>query len=122
MRHEFSLDSIKGIQDGALIYDSGSKTDKIDIRKSAHIWWSIHKKPSLLEFILNGKIRNKYAGDKCFNFVKPYIRLYSGEDEIFFYKIINEEFDTSDACELHMWWDKINSDINKLGYCLFDEG
>lgn len=122
MKYEYELGSIKGVQNGALLYDNGGKTEKVDIKQSADIWWNIHNKPSILDIFLRRKSKNKFAGDKCFNFVQPYIRMYAGEDEIIFKETLPEELDSSDACELRQWWDMINFSMNQAGYWLFDEG
>ncbi len=93
----------------------------IDIKKSAEIWWDKHHKSSVMDVFLKKRAKNKYAGDKCFNFIELYIRLYVGEDEIVFKKKFPDEVDTSDACEFRMWWDDINAKINQWGYWLFGE-
>lgn len=122
MIREFNLNCLQGISNGYLLYEDNGKVEKIDIKKSAEIWWEMHHKSSVWDVLLKKKTKNKYAGGKHFNFAEPYIRLYIGEDEIIFKEKLPEELDSSDACEFRMWWDKINMDFNQLGYWLFDEG
>ncbi len=122
MIHEFDINCIQGIRDGIFLYTDGVNIEKIDIKKSAEIWWDKHHKSTLMDIVLKKRAKNKYAGDKCFNFAESYIRLYTGEDEIIFKKKFPDEVDTSDACEFRMWWDDINICLNQLGYWLFDEG
>lgn len=122
MIHEFDINCIQGIRDEIFLYTDGVNIEKIDIKKSAEIWWDKHHKSTLMDIVLKKRAKNKYAGDKCFNFAESYIRLYTGEDEIIFKKKFPDEVDTSDACEFRMWWDDINICLNQLGYWLFDEG
>lgn len=122
MIHEFDFSCIQGIRDGMLFYEYNGRNEKIDIKKSAEIWWDKHHKSTLMDIVLKKRAKNKYAGDKCFNFAKPYIRLYAGEDEMIFKKEYPDDVDTSDACEFRMWWDDIKICLNQLGYWLFDEG
>ena len=122
MIHEFELNCIQGIRDGKFLYTDEGSIEKIDIKKSAEIWWDKHHKSTLMDIVLKKRAKNKYAGDKWFNFTEPYIRLYVGGDEMIFKKKIPDEVDTSDACEFRMWWDDINISLNQQGYWLFDEG
>ena len=122
MIHEFDFSCIQGIGDGMFLYTDEGNIEKIDIKKSAEIWWDEHHKSTIKDIILKKRVKNKYAGDKCFNFTEPYIRLYADGDEIIFKKKFPDEVDTSDACEFRMWWDDINAKINQFGYWLFDEG
>lgn len=122
MKYEYDLSSIKGVKDDALLYNVNGEINKIDIKQSADIWWDIHNKPSLWDIFLRRKSKNKYAGGKKFNFTEPYIKMYAGEDEIVFKKSLSEELDSSDACELRLWWDEINFSLNQNGYWFFDEG
>ncbi len=121
MIRQFDMSCLRGVREGMLLYEYNGKNEKIDIKKSAEIWWDKHHKSSVMDVLLK-KSKNKYAGDKCFNFTEPYIRLYVGEDEMIFLKKFPDEVDTSDACEFRMWWDDINTRLNQLGYWLFDEG
>ena len=122
MIHEFDFSCIQGIRDGMLFYEYNGRNEKIDIKKSAEIWWDKHHKSTLMDIVLKKRAKNKYVGDKCFNFAESYIRLYTGEDEMIFKKKFPDEVDTSDACEFRMRWDDINICLNQLGYWLFDEG
>lgn len=122
MRREYNFECIGGIRGGVVLYEDNGKIVKIDIKESAEYWWEIHHKQTIIDRLSKKKYKNKYAGDKCFNFVESYIRLYTEEDEIIFKKKFPQELDTSDACEFRMYWDRINQDINKSGYWLFDEG
>ncbi len=119
MIHGFDLNCIQGIRDGMFLYTDEGSIEKIDIKKSAEIWWDKHYKSTLMDIVLKKRTKNKYAGDKCFNFTEPYIRLYVGEDEMIFTKKFSDEVDT---CEFRMWWDDINISLNQQGYWLFDEG
>lgn len=96
-----------------ITYRNG-RNEKIDIKKSAEIWWDKHHKSTLMDIVLKKRAKNKYAGDKCFNFAKPYIRLYAGEDEMIFKKEYPDDVDTSDACEFRMWWDDINIGLDSI--------
>ena len=85
-----------------LLYEYNGKNEKIDIKKSSEIWWDKHHKRSLMDVLLKKRVKNKYAGDKCFNFTESYIRLYVGEDELIFKENFPDEVDTSNACEFRM--------------------
>lgn len=122
MIREFDMNCLQGIRDGMFLYEYNGKIEKIDIKKSAEIWWDKHHKSTIIDVLLKKRAKNKYVGDKYFNFTEPYIRLYAREDEIIFMKKFPDELDTSDACEFRMWWDDINIGLNQLGYWLFDEG
>ena len=122
MLREFDMNYLKGVRDGMFLYEYNGTNETIDIKKSAEIWWEKHHKSTIKDIILKKRVKNKYAGDKCFNFTEPYIRLYAGGDEVIFKNKFPEEVDTSDVCEFRMWWDDINAKINQLGYWLFDEG
>ena len=122
MIREFDLNCIQGIQDGMFLYTNDGDVEKIDIEKSAEIWWNKHHKSTLMDIFLKKRTKNKYAGDKCFNFDEPYIRLYTDEDELIFKKKYPDDVDASEAREFRMWWDDINIGLNQLGYWLFDEG
>lgn len=122
MIREYDFECIKAIRDGAVLCEKEGHIEKIDIKKSAERWWDIHHKESVMDKLFRKKARNIYAGDKCFNFSEPYIRLYAAEDEIVFRKKLPEEADTSDACEFKMRWDQIKTDLHQTGYWLFDEG
>lgn len=39
MIHEFDLNCIQGIRDGMFLYTDDGSIEKIDIKKSAEIWW-----------------------------------------------------------------------------------
>lgn len=39
MIHEFELNCIQGIRDGMFLYTDEGNIKKIDIKKSAEIWW-----------------------------------------------------------------------------------
>ena len=79
-------------------------------------------KKTLMDIILRKKQKNIYAGDKCFDMSKPYIRMYAGADEIVFTEQLPEGLDSSDICELRAFWEDINMNLNKQGFWLFDEG
>ena len=113
---------IKGVCDGMLLYEDNGQIVKIDIRKSAEFWWDCHNRNTIMDILLRKRVKNKFAGDKCFAYTEAYIRLYADEKEILFKKKFPNEWDTNDACEFRMWWERINSDFHKLGYWLFDEG
>ncbi len=81
---EISLGAIQGVEGGDLIYTDDGILGKIDVKKSAEYWWKIYHRNSILDFLLQKKCRNKYAGSKCFNISEPYIRLYIDGDEIIF--------------------------------------
>lgn len=122
MIREYEMNCVQGVRDGMFIYQDKGKIKKIDIKESAELWWKKHYKRTIMSVLLKKRTKNQYAGDKCFNFVEPYIRLYVREDEIIFKKKFPDEVDTSDACEFRIWWDDINNGLNQLGYWLFDEG
>ena len=122
MIREFDMNCLQGVRDGMFLYEYNGKNEMIDIKKSAELWWDKHHKRTIKNVLLKKRVKSKYAGDKCFNFIEPYIRLYAGEDEIVFKKRFPDELDTSDACEFRMWWADINIRLNQLGYWLFDEG
>lgn len=122
MKYVLELTSIKGVQSGALLYNVDGKTEKINLKESAAVWWDIYNKSSMLNTIFKRKARNKYIGEKCFNLKQVYIKMYAGQDEYIFIKSIPQEFDLSDACELRTWWDNINMSIIQAGYYLFDVG
>ena len=121
MKYEYDLSLIDKIEDGYIFFTVSTMQNRINIKESACIWWELHNKNSFINTILRKKEKNVYAGDKCWgwNFYKPYIRLYSGNDEIIFYKQISDDFDID---ELHKIWSDINSKLNKQGYWLFDMG
>ncbi len=116
------MNCVQGIHSGMLIYEEDEKTEKIDLKKSAELWWDKHHKATLMDILLRKRAQNIYVGDKCFNFSEPYIRLYVEKDEIIFTKRFPDEVDTSDASEFRTWWDDINRRLNQQGYWLFDEG
>lgn len=122
MIQEYEMNCVQGVREGMFIYQNNEKIEKIDIKKSAEFWWDKHYKSTIMSVLLKKRAKNKYAGDKCFNFTEPYIRLYAGENEIIFKERFPDEVDTSDACEFRMWFDDINKGLNQLGYWLFDEG
>ena len=122
MIREYEMNCVQGVRDGMFIYQDNGVIEKIDIKKSAELWWDKHYRSTIVAVLLKKRTKNKYAGDKCFNFTEPYIRLYVGKDEIIFKEKFPVEVDTSDACEFGMWCDDINKGFNQLGYWLFDEG
>lgn len=122
MVQEFDLKCIQGVCDGMLHYEDNGKPVKIDIKKSAALWWDTHHRRTVMDKLLRKRTRNKYAGDKCFTYTEAYIRMYVDGDEIIFRKKFPDEQDTSDGCEFRMWWSQINRDFNKQGYWLFDYG
>lgn len=122
MIYEIRLEAIIGIRDGELLYESDEGIKRISLKESADIWWDNHHKATIWDRITQKKSKNRYVGGKWYNLVEPYIKMYSGDDEIVFKKKIPEDFETSDACELRMWWDGINVAMNQIGFWLFDEG
>ncbi len=122
MMRQLNIESIQGVFDGMLLYEDNGEIVKIDIKKSAELWWDIHNRSTIMDILLKKRAKNKYAGDKCFAYTEAYIRMYADEDEITFKKKFPDEWETGDACEFRMWWDQMNRDLNKLGYWLFDEG
>lgn len=113
---------IQGVCDGMLLYEDNGQIVKIDIKKSAELWWDYHNRNTIMDILLRKHVKNKFAGDKCFAYTEAYIRLYADDKEILFKKKFPDEWDTNDACEFRTWWKRINSDFHKLGYWLFDEG
>lgn len=122
MKYEYDLTTIISVQDCELIYDAGTGIQRINLKESADIWWDLHYKNTLRTFLLGKKRKNIYAGDKCFDFSHPYIKVYAGKDEFLFQKEIPEDYETSDACEFRAWWDEINAAMNHCGYWLCDMG
>ncbi len=39
MKREFDLNCIQGVCDGMFLYEDDGKIEKIDIKKSAELWW-----------------------------------------------------------------------------------
>ena len=39
MIREFDMNCLQGIRDGMFLYEYNGKIEKIDIKKSAEIWW-----------------------------------------------------------------------------------
>lgn len=124
MKREDSFDfgCIQGVCDGMLLYEDNGESVKIDIRKSAGLWWDCHNRNTIMNRLRKKRTKNIYAGDKCFAYTEAYIRLYADEREILFKKKFPDEWDTNDVHEFRKWWEQINSDFHKLGYWLFDEG
>lgn len=120
--YSFDFPCIQGVSDGMLLYEDNGEIVKIDIRKSAGLWWDYHNRNTIMNLLLKKRAKNKFVGDKCFAYTEAYIRLYADGNEILFKKKFPDEWDTNDACEFRMWWEQINSDFHKLGYWLFDEG
>lgn len=75
MIREFDLNCIQGVCDGMFFYEDDGKIEKIDIKKSAEMWWDKHHESSTMDVLLKKRTKNKYAEDKCFNFTESYIRL-----------------------------------------------
>lgn len=113
---------IQGVSAGMLLYEDNGEIAKIDIRKSAEIWWDLHNRNTIIDILLKKRAKNKFAGDKCFAYKEAYIRMYADEDQIIFEKKFPDEWDANGAHEFRMWWEQINRDLNELGYWLFDEG
>ncbi len=122
MIREFDFNCIQGVRDGMFLYEDDGKIEKIDIKKSTKLWWDKRCKTTIMDVLFRRRAKNRYAGDKCFNFAESYIRMYVGEGEILFKKKFSDELDSIDACEFRTWWDDINISLNQLGYWLFDEG
>lgn len=57
-----------------------------------------------MEILLRNRVKNKFAGDKCFAYTEAYIRLYVDEKKILFKKKFPEEWDTNDTHEFKTWW------------------
>lgn len=121
MIKKYDMDCVQGVRSGMFLYADRGTIEKIDLRKSAKLWWDKHHKTTIMDAFLRKRTKNIYVGDKCFNFSEPYIRLYVEKYEVVFSKNFPDEVDTSDASEFRMWWDEINRGLNQQGYWLFDE-
>ena len=42
MIRQFDMSCLQGARDGMVLYEYNSKNEKIDIKKSAEIWWDKH--------------------------------------------------------------------------------
>ncbi len=39
MIREFDMDCLQGFRDGMVLYEYNGKNEKIDLKKSAELWW-----------------------------------------------------------------------------------
>ena len=122
MIKKYDLDCVQGVQAGTLLYEDGGEIKKINLKKSAELWWDKRHKTTFMAVLLRKRARNVYVGDKRFNYAEPYIRTYVEEGEIFFTKKFPPEVDASEASEFRTWWNDVNRCLNQQGYWLFDEG
>ena len=45
---EFDMSCLQDVRDGMFLYEYNSKNEKIDIKKSAELWWDKHHKSSMM--------------------------------------------------------------------------
>ena len=72
MIKKYDMDCVQGVRSGMLLYADRGTIEKIDLKKSAELWWDEHYKATIMDIVLRKRTKNIYVGDKGFNFSEPY--------------------------------------------------